>query len=389
MRIPRWLLSLLAPLGAILLAIVISTIVLQVSGNPPGLALSSMWRYGTRFDSFISIVNRATPLYLSAVAVAIGFQMNLFNIGVEGNYRISALLAASFGAAVSLPAPLHVLSIIVVAMLVGASWSGLAAVLKVKRGVHEVITSIMMNAIATAVGAWLLLNHLQDKNRPSSDLVTKTKTIDKSGWFPPLDRVVGWFGKEVPKGQDLHGFLVVAILVGIGYWVLVWRTRFGFDLRASGINPTAARASGVVPAQMIVRTMLLSGAVAGLVGMPQLMSFSHNYSIDFVTGLGFNGIGIALLGRNHPVGIGLGAFIWAFLDRSAQILDLNDIPKEIAVIMQGVTVLSVVVAYEVAKRFIQTAEVKAAAGASAASAPRGMPPSAPAGALAGAAREAP
>jgi len=148
----------------------------------------------------------------------------------------------------------------------------------------------------------------------------------------------------------------VAILIGIGYAVLVNRTRFGFDLRASGANPAAAVASGVSVKKMIITSMLISGGVAGLVGLPLLFGDLHHFSTDFPTGIGFTGIAIALLGRNHPIGIALAALLWSFLDRSAQILDLEGIPREIVTIMQGVSVLAVVVAYEVVNRIRRRSE---------------------------------
>jgi simple sugar transport system permease protein len=141
----------------------------------------------------------------------------------------------------------------------------------------------------------------------------------------------------------------------------VWRTRFGFDLRASGLNPWAAQASGVDPKGMIVKAMLLSGGIAGLVGLSETLGYFHRYTLDFTTGLGFTGIAVALLGRNHPFGMAIGAFLFGFLSSSAQILDLDGIPKEIVGIMQGVILLSVVVAYEVVRRIRAAAEVRAAA----------------------------
>ena len=128
--------------------------------------------------------------------------------------------------------------------------------------------------------------------------------------------------------------------MGVAFHVIINRTRFGFDLRATGRSASAAQASGVNVKRMIVITLLLSGAMAGLVGMPALLGDSHSYSsITFQTGLGFTGIAIALLGRNNPVGIAFAALLWAFLDQSAQILDINNIPKEIVQITQGVVVL--------------------------------------------------
>lgn len=357
----RFATMLLAPAVAIVFAVVISSVVLLASGNSPTLAYSQMWHFGTRVDSVISMVNRAVPLYLSACAVAIGFKMGLFNIGVEGQYRLAALFAAAAGAAVHLPAPLHVAMIIVIAVAVGATWSGIAGVLKVTRGIHEVIATIMLNAIATGLGAYFLAQHFKDK--AAAGLVTKTKELPKSGQMPSLNRVLTAVGIDESRlrNTDLHGFLIGAIVAGVLFWVLVNRTRFGYELRASGMNPFAARVSGVNPKAMVVRTMLISGAFAGLVGLPQLLGFFHNYGIDFTTGFGFTGIGVALLGRNHPVGMAFGALLFGFMDRAALILDLNRIPKEIVAIMQGTILLSVVIAYEVVRRMVQAQEVRAAA----------------------------
>ena len=153
-------------------------------------------------------------------------------------------------------------------------------------------------------------------------------------------------------GSDLkiYSFVLVAILVGIGFWYMVNRTRFGFDLRATGISQTAAVASGVDARRMVILAMVMSGAIAGLVGMPQLLGGSYNYSLDFPAGIGFTGIGIALLGRNNPVGIAFASLLWAFLDQSSQILDFNDIPKEIVAITQAAVILSVVIVYEIVSR---------------------------------------
>ena len=153
-RVRRLALSLLAPLAAFVFAVAISSLTLWASGNSPWTAWSAMLEYAADTRRVISIINRAVPLYVSALAVAFGFKMNLFNIGVEGQYQLAALIAAVVGATVELPAPLHVLLILVVAMAVGAGWAGVAGVLKATRGVHEVISSIMLNAIVTAGGWW-------------------------------------------------------------------------------------------------------------------------------------------------------------------------------------------------------------------------------------------
>src|SRR3954452_4406172 len=330
-----------------------------------------MVEYAGKPRTEVLILNSAITYYFAAVAVAIGFRMNLFNIGVDGQYRLAAMIAASGGGAISLPAPLHVTVILVTAMLVGGLWAAVAAVLKVRRGVSEVISTIMLNFVATGIIAYLLTpGRLAVSTQGSNNL--GTKPIPPSGQVP---------GMSLTPGTPLkvNGLLLLAVLVGAVFWFVINRTRFGFDLRATGMNEAAAVASGVDVRRMVVVSMLLSGAVAGLVGMPQLLGSSYTYSLDFPAGLGFTGIAIALLGRNHPVGIAIGALLWGFLDQSAQILNLEDIPVEIVQITQGIIVLSVVIAYELVRRYRVVAEQRDVARALAA-APAGAP------ALAGEAR---
>lgn len=345
------LLWLLVPISAIVLAFAVSSIALIAIGENPASAFRSMASYGTQANSLVSAVNRAVPLFIAGLAVAIGFKMNLFNIGVEGQYRLATLFAAAAGAAVTLPTPLHIVFIMLVGMITGAAWAGIAGILKVKRGVHEVVSTIMLNSIATGLGAYLLSNYLR-KPAVGSELLIATRPIAESGRLPAL---------AVISGEDLRTFVLFAVVLGIAVYVLIWRTRFGYDLRASGVNPDAARVSGVDPNRMIMRTMLLSGAMAGLIGMPDLFGFFHAYTLDLPTGLGFDGIAVALVGLNHPVGVAIAAFVFGWVDRAAQILDLEGIPKEVIVITKGVIILSVVIAYEVVKRLVQAQQIKAAA----------------------------
>ncbi len=336
-------LALAAPVLAVVFTMIITSIVLIASGKDPLQTFQVLVGEASKPRIQVQILNAATTYYLSAIAVAIGFRMNLFNIGVDGQYRLAAILAAAAGGAVALPAPLHVAFIIAVAMLVGACWAGIAAILKVTRGVSEVISTIMLNFIATGLIAYLLTpGRLAESIEGSNNI--STKPIPESGWMPGIPLIPD------AKGE-VFGFIVIAGVVGVAYWFLLGRTRFGFDLRATGRSEPAAIASGVNVKKMIVVTMLLSGAVAGLVGMPQLLGSSHAYSLDFPAGLGFTGIAIALLGRNNPIGIAFGALLWAFLDSSATRLDFEGIPQEIVAIMQGVLVLSVVIAYELVRRY--------------------------------------
>jgi simple sugar transport system permease protein len=226
---------------------------------------------------------------------------------------------------------------------VGALWAGIAGLLKIKRGVSEVISTIMLNYIATALTAYLLTPERLAVPVAGSNNIG-TRPIPPNGQVPGI----ALFPNATVK---VYGLILLAIVVGVGYWFMLSRTRFGFDLRATGRSETAAVASGVSVKRMILVSMLISGAIAGLVGMPTLLGESFTYSNDFPAGIGFTGISIALLGRNNPVGIAFGALLWSFLDSSQLILDLGDVPKEIVTIMQGISVLSVVIAYELVRRY--------------------------------------
>lgn len=348
-----------APLMALVVALVVSSVVLIVSGSNPLAAYSEMIKNGIKLEVIIDTLNRATPLYLSGIAAAIGFKMNLFNIGVEGQYILAAFAAAVVGANVVLPGPLHLILVLLVAMTVGALWSGLAALLKTSRGVHEVIGTIMLNFIATG---GIIAATFTKVIKASESNNASTPELAESAWIPDLNGIVEIFTREIQKGRKLTGMFLIAILVGIGFHLLVNRSRLGFDLRAGGINPSAARSTGVPPKRMIMLSMLIGGAIAGLVGMPEIVGNNHAYDQGFVKGLGFAGIAVALLGRNKPVGVALAALLFAFLDSSAGILQFSGTAsKAIVVIMQATILYAAVIAYEIVSRIRQREEVKAAA----------------------------
>ena len=360
----RFVLGAAAPVMALVFAIVASSIVLLLAGSNPLHAYGDMINHASKLETMIDILNRATPLFISGIAAAIGFRMNLFNIGVEGQYLLAALVAAEVGGVVRLPAPLHVALILLVGMTVGAAYSGVAGVLKVSRGISEVISTIMLNAIATS-GLIVAGLKLWQAGGAVSGNVTRVGTaqIPKSGRIPNLNKIVELFTRDIARDRKLTGVLVIAIAVGIGYHVLLNRSRFGYDLRASGANPFAAQAGGVSPKRMILTAMLLSGAVAGLVGMTEIMD-SGLFPSNPIQGLGFAGIAVALLGRNSAVGAAVAALIFAFLDISSGILqNTGSASREIVQIMQALIILAAVVAYQVTQRVRDREEAKAASAA--------------------------
>ncbi|POM27225.1 Branched-chain amino acid transport system / permease component [Actinomadura rubteroloni] len=348
-----------APVLALLISLGITMVLLRVTGADPVSSVQAMIDYGTTPNSIVDILNRATRYYLSAVAVAIGFRMALLNIGVDGQYRLAALLAAALAGALSLPAPFGQILTIVAAMVVGGLWAAIAGVLKVTRGVSEVLSTIMLNSIATGLIAYLLNPKRLAEMRPGSNNIA-TPQVPSSGRVGALNGALSAIGIDLPG--RLYGLLPVAIVVGVVFWVVVNYTRFGFDLKVSGLAPGAAEASGVSAKKMIVVTMVTSGAIAGLIGMPELLGASYEYSLNFPAGLGFTGITVALLGRNHPLGIAFAAVLFAFLDQTSDVLQEVEVPKEIVGVMQGVVVLTVVIVYELVRRFEIRREQRAVAG---------------------------
>lgn len=338
-QLKRTGLVLAAPVLAFVVAGLVTSLLLMGTGD----SVSAFWDTILTWPesrNLVNILNNSSILYLSGLAAAIGFRMNLFNIGVEGQYRVATFAGAVFAGWAILPGYLNTIAAILVAMAAGALWAGIAGLLRVTRGVSEVISTIMLNAIALSVTAYLLR-----KVGYREGQVILTDEIPEGSW-------VGGIPIIPDAVNEFYGLGLLAIAAGVAFAVVLTRTRFGFNLRATGQSESAAVASGVDVKRMVMYSMLLSGAVAGLIGMPQLFGVSHQYGSTIQTGIGFAGIAVALLGRNHPVGIAFGALIFAFLtEQSNRLSILADISPDIILVTQGIVVLSVVIAYELVRRY--------------------------------------
>lgn len=327
---------------AIALAFAIASVVLLVSGHNPFTAYRAMWKNFANLDGVVTAVNVGARYYVSAVAIAIALKMNVFNIGTSAQYQVAAMFGAVVGAAIDLPAPLHIAVTLLTAIAAGAIWASIIGILNVTRNVNPVLTGIMLNGIGLSLISYLMQSkwtHFRDPNRPEYG---STRPIPKSGQLPVFK--IG--------DAKIQSYVLIAVVVGLAFYLIVYRTRFGFDLRASGGNASAARSAGINPKRMMMITMLLSGACAGLIGMGIVLSANDqlSYGDRFPGGLGFAGIGIALLGRNHPIGVAAAAFLWAALDQGARGLVTVGIPGEIAVILQGSLLFIAVIVYAVWER---------------------------------------
>ena len=240
-----------APIIALAISFGLSSLILLFIGKDPVETFRIMFEYGIKGKSIVSIINRSIPLYISAIAVAVGFKMGLFNIGVEGQYLVGSIVAAFVGSQFSIITPLHILFIILIAVACSAMWAAIAGYLKVKKGIHEVISTIMLNYIGTGLISYSLTNVFDEKG--SEYELPRTPELPETGQMPALNNLF-----RLEDLQDLHGFLFVAIIVGIFYYWLVWKTTLGFDLRITGSNPVAAKFSGINPNKLIVVEMVTS-----------------------------------------------------------------------------------------------------------------------------------
>jgi general nucleoside transport system permease protein len=354
-RLQAFALQLLAPAISLLSAAIIGALVILVvqrSGSDVVAVASSMWDYGiTNPNSLAFILGRATPFIFAGLAVAIAFKAGLFNIGVEGQYAIGALCAAFVGYQLSAPTVLHLPLTILAGMAGGMLWALIPALLKVYRGAHEVISTIMMNYVANGILLYLLSGALKDTAQRGAIAQQQTPQVEPTAQVGSMVPFFNSLGFDFRSSAPLSWFFVAAIVAAIVYALTVRRTRFGFELRVFGTNPRAAEPAGIRSNAMVMKAMLLSGAIAGLVALQDVLAIDDRMKLDYIRGYGFTGIAIALLGRNSGLGIVAAALLFSFLDRASSGIGLNtDVPKEVTIILQGVIILTIVVAYEVVRR---------------------------------------
>ena len=354
-RLRLGLLQILAPFLAIGFgALVASGIILAIGQNPLDV-YGLMLRFSlTRSDSVAAILFKATPLIFSGLAVALSFRAIVWNIGVEGQYYVGAFAAAWVGFSIAgLPGAIHLPLAILAALLGGALWALLPIGLKLRRGAHEVITTIMMNYIAAALVLYLLADVFRDPAQAGTPRVRTPEFLP--GARPPLLRpLLEAVGLHIPEHSALNWFLLLAIVLCVAAAVVLARSRFGYEVRATALNPSAAEAAGIRLGRTQFLMFLASGAVAGLVGLSEVLGSFGYFDIDFPKGLGFLGISVALLARNHPVGVIPAALLFGFLDRGAQGVQVfADVPREVITILQAIIILAIVVAYELLTRYVR------------------------------------
>jgi simple sugar transport system permease protein len=337
-ELPRWADLTLVPALTVLTAFVVSGLVVLAIGENPVEAISLLLKGALGSKSgWGYTLYYTTSFIFTGLAVAIAFQAGLFNIGGEGQATLGGLGAVLLVFAFEgLPALLLVPLGVLGAALFGAAWAFVPGYLQAKRGSHVVITTIMFNFIAATLLVYLLVNVM---GRPGS-MAPETRNIAPEAIAPPMHVMLGWLGIAFPRSPLNLSFLI-ALACAVGVWLLVWHTRLGYEIRVVGASPPAAVYAGVSPVRITVIAMAISGGLAGLVAVNEIMGVQHRLLLEFTAGAGFVGIAVALMGRAHPAGVVLAAFLFGVLYQGGTELafDKPTITRDMIVVIQGFVIL--------------------------------------------------
>ena len=337
-RMPKWADVILTPLISLVLAFAISALVILAIGESPVEALKVMVEgallssYGWGYTLYY-----ATNFVFTGLAVMVAYHAGLFNIGGEGQAAIGGLGVTLV--LLYLPWPHWALALpaaMVGAALFGALWALIPAWLQARRGSHIVITTIMFNFIAAALLNYLLVNVL----RPQGSMDPASASFPAATHLPKLSDLALGLGFEWGKNTPVNITLFIALAACVLVWALIWRTRLGYEIRAFGNSEPAAVYAGISPTRIIVLTMLISGALAGLMAVNNVMGEAERLVLNAVEGAGFIGIAVALMGRNHPFGVFLAALLFGFLYQGGGELALwTSIPRELIIVIQALVIL--------------------------------------------------
>ena len=337
-KMPNWADVILVPLISLLLAFLLSGLVILAIGENPWEALKMMVAgalgstYGWGYTLYY-----ATNFMFTGLAVAVAFHARLFNIGGEGQATLGGLGVALV--CLSFPWPHWALALpaaILGGALFGAAWAAIPAWLQATRGSHIVITTIMFNFIGAAVLNYMLVNVL----RPEGAMDPATARFPEGTHLPTLHDILALVGIPFSRAAPVNISFLLALLACLLVWLLIWRTRLGYEIRAYGHSENAARYAGISGVRITMIAMLISGALAGLMAVNNVMGEAERLVLNSVEGAGFIGIAVALMGRSHPFGVALAAILFGFLYQGgAELALFTSIPRELIVVIQALVIL--------------------------------------------------
>jgi ABC-type uncharacterized transport system permease subunit len=337
--LPRWAQLTILPVLNLMAALLVTGVVTWLIGEHPleclGLLIQGAFGYaeGIGYTLFYT-----TGFIFTGLAVAAAFHAGLFNIGGEGQAYLAGLgiTLTVFAFDKVLPFALLMPLCLIVAMLFGAAWAYVPAWLQARRGSHIVVTTIMFNFISYSLMLYLIGHHLIE---PGSQNPT-TREFGANAWMPSMRAMGAAVGLHLPD-TPLNGSFILALFACVLFYLAVWHTRWGYALRTVGANGDAARYAGINVPRVIVITMCASGALAGLAAVNELLGSTHRMNVSFTNGVGFVGVAVALMGRNHPVGIVLSALLFGALTQGGMDLSFAKplITREMVLLIEGLVML--------------------------------------------------
>lgn len=351
------------PVISAILAIGVGSLIIWMSGYNAGEAFAALFEGALGGPRQIGeTVLRATPLILAGLAVGYGFRAGLFNIGAEGQLMMGGLFAAWFGVLMADLSPLVTIpTLIVVGALAGAAWAFVPAILKARIGAHEVITTMMFSHIARYLVAWLTAGPLKAPGQ-----IPQTVTLTAHAQIPKIESL---FSEGVLEAAPFLGLgrahlgIVLALLTAVGIWLILRYTTLGYENRAVGLSPWAAETAGVSVQWTTVKALCISGALAGLAGAVEVMGLHHRIFDQFSAGVGFTAIAVALLAKNHPLGIIPAALLFGALSAGSGTMQLEaGVSQKIILIIQAL-VIFFVAAEGIVNWFIRKRQKEATSGA--------------------------
>lgn len=338
-ELPAWIDIGVLPALNILMAFLVAGLIVLLVGENPLEALDVLVAGAFGYPGSLGYtLYYTTNLIFTGLAVAVAYHAGLFNIGGEGQAYIGGLgvgfVALSLDTA--LPGWLLIPIAGLAGGLFGAAWAFIPAWLQAHRGSHIVITTIMFNFLAAALMVHLMVNVVIEPGQMSP----QSRELTESAWLPFIHDILGGFGIEVTP-SPLNLSIVWAGLACLFVWLLIWRTRWGYAIRTVGKNEKAAVYAGIDPKRVIVVSMVISGALAGFVGLNEILGVHHRLLLNFTAGYGFTGIAVALMGRSHPVGIVLASLLFGALYQGGTELDFEfqTITRDLVVVIQGLVIL--------------------------------------------------
>ena len=337
--LPRWADLVLLPAVCLGVALLAAGGVVALVGQSPAevIAVLVHGAFGTARGLSYTFYY-ATTFVFTGLAVAVAFHGGLFNIGGEGQAILGGLGTGLIALWLSpvLPAWIMLPLMLLAGALFGMVWAAVPAYLQAYRGSHVVITTIMFNFIGSSLLVYLLVNHL----RPAGSMSVESVPFADSAKLPAMHEALAWMGIEWPS-SPLNLSVVLALLAAAGVYLFLWRTRAGYHLRAVGSSASAAEYAGIRPKRQVMIAMGVSGALAGLVGMNEIAGVNGKLLLEFVSGAGFTGIAVALMGRNHPVGIVLASILFgALFQGGAEVaFEVRGFSRDMVVMLQGFIVL--------------------------------------------------